>query len=417
MRPAPLPIRSALSEYEAQADALLEAWRAGDPDAARFFREHHPRFLDERVPWLPRRLSDQELRSVALDRSDARLATARGYSFRDWESLAEWVEAVGRDGPVARFESAVEALIAGDVPALARLLRDDPPLVRARSTVVTHHDPPVHGATLRHYLAANGVEGYRQKSPRNAVEVATMLLEAGAEPDAPAAMYGGRCTTLPMLVSSAPPAQAGVQVPLVDVLVDHGASVEPRGAGHWSSPLMTALTFGFRDAAEAPGSRPSRPRPAWDGSPSQLLSSATAEDRHRALALAAQLGHTEVVRLLLDAGEDPNRYNPEGHHTHSTPLHQAVWAGHDEVVRLLVERGARLDIRDTIYQGTPLGWAEYGGRTEIAGWLRSRAGNSRVGKRIDGSGVRETRRVPTLHGDGRDGSMKGRSISPMTGLR
>ena len=63
--------------------------------------------------------------------------------------------------------------------------------------------------------------------------------------------------------------------------------------------------------------------------------------RHRALALAAQLGHVEIVRLLLDAGEDPDRYNPADSHAHTTPLHQAALAGHDAVVRLLVERGAR----------------------------------------------------------------------------
>ena len=93
------------------------------------------------------------------------------------------------------------------------------------------------------------------------------------------------------------------------------------------------------------------------------------EARHRALALAAQHGHVEVVRLLLDAGEDPNRYNPEGNHAHSTPLHQAALAGHEPVVRLLVERGAWLDIKDTIYQATPLGWAWYAGQTAIAAYL------------------------------------------------
>jgi ankyrin repeat protein len=65
--------------------------------------------------------------------------------------------------------------------------------------------------------------------------------------------------------------------------------------------------------------------------------------------------------MLLDAGEDPNRLNPEGMHAHSTPLHQAVLGGHADVVRLLVERGARLDIRDSVWNGTPLGWAIYGG--------------------------------------------------------
>jgi hypothetical protein len=379
MRATPLPFRSPLDAYEAQADALLEAWRAGDRDVMRFVREHHPRFLDERIPWLPKKLSDEEVRGVVLDRSDARLATARGYSFQDWERLAEWVETVAGGGPVARFESAVEAVIAGDLPGLERLLREDLGLVRARSTVVTHYDPPVHGATLLHYVAANGVEGYRQKSPKNAALVATMLLEAGAAPDALAGMYGGQCTTMSMLVSSSPPAEAGVQVALVDTLVDHGAAVEARGSGQWTSPLMTALAFSFRDAAEALVRRGARvdtlAAAAGLGRLAEaraLLPAAGAEDRHRALVLAAQLGHPEVVRLLLDAGEDPNRFNPTGNHAHSTPLHQAVWSGHDAVVRLLVERGARLDIRDTIYESTALGWAEHGGRGEIAAYLRSR---------------------------------------------
>lgn len=89
------------------------------------------------------------------------------------------------------------------------------------------------------------------------------------------------------------------------------------------------------------------------------------EDRHLALALAAQFGHVEIVRLLLDAGEDPNRYNPVGAHSHSTPLHQAAGAGHDEVVRLLVERGARLDLKDILWQATPADWASHEGRTAI----------------------------------------------------
>jgi ankyrin repeat protein len=105
-----------------------------------------------------------------------------------------------------------------------------------------------------------------------------------------------------------------------------------------------------------------------------MLGASTAEDRHRSLALAAQHGHVEIVRLLLEAGEDPNRYNPDGNHSHSTPLHQAALAGHEAVVRLLVERGARLDIKDTLYQSTPIGWAQYAGKTDIAEYLRAHAG-------------------------------------------
>jgi ankyrin repeat protein len=204
------------------------------------------------------------------------------------------------------------------------------------------------------------------------------LLEAGAEVDALADMYGGHYTTMSMLVSSSPPADAGVQVDLVNLLLDHGAAIEGRGSTKWGAALMTALVFGFPQAAEALVRRGARvdylAAAAGLGrlaDAAKLLPTADASSRHLAMALAAQLGHAAVVELLLDAGEDANRYNPEGTHAHTTPLHQAVWGGHEAVVRLLVERGARLDVKDTIYQSTPLGWAAYGGKTEIEKYLRA----------------------------------------------
>lgn len=380
----PLPFRAALPEYQRQAESLLDAWNARDPAAIQTVWQKHPRFLDEKIPWLPKRLPEAEVRSVALTLPDAQLAMARWYDFADWSRLAEHVAAVTQEGsPVSRFEAAVEAVIGGGTETLSSLLRAHPNLVEARSTRVTHFDPPVHRATLLHYVAANGVEGYRQKTPPNAVDVAKLLLGAGAEVDALADMYGGGHTTMSMLVSSCHPANAGVQVALVNTLLDFGAAIEGRGAGEWTSPLMTALAFGYGDVAEALVRRGARvdnvAAAAGLGRVAdvrRLLPGASSEQRHRAVALAAQHGHVEVLRLLLDAGEDPNRYNPKGNHAHSTPLHQAALAGHDGVVRLLVERGARLDIKDTIYQSTPLGWAEYVGRTEIADYLRAQAAKS-----------------------------------------
>jgi ankyrin repeat protein len=220
------------------------------------------------------------------------------------------------------------------------------------------------------------VERYRQKTPANAVDVARLLLGAGAEVDALADMYGGQCTTMNLLVSSCHPAEAGLQVELLETLLDFGAAIEGAGTGSWVSPLLTALAFGYLDAAEALVRRGARVDEV-DAAAGlgrlddvrRLLPTADEESRHRALALAAQHGHVDVVRILLDAGEDPNRFNPEGNHAHSTPLHQAALAGHDAVVRLLVERGARLDIKDTIYQSDPAGWATHAGHREIADYL------------------------------------------------
>jgi ankyrin repeat protein len=270
------------------------------------------------------------------------------------------------------FESAADAVVDGELDALRALLRANPELVRARSAR-PHH------ATLLHYISANGVEDERQRTPPNAVAVAKLLLEGGADPNARADAYGGRCTVLSLLVSSTPPAAAGLQVALVDALVDAGASVEPLGVGAWTSPLMTALAFGFRETAEALVRRGAQvdtlPLAAGLGrvdEVARMLPTSSAEERHRALAVAAQHGHVTIVNRLLDAGEDPNRFNPSGLHAHSTPMHQAALVGHLDVVRALIERGARLDVRDKIYDGTPLGWAIHGGQSAVADYLRAR---------------------------------------------
>jgi ankyrin repeat protein len=367
-----------VEQFEAQAEELLAAHVTGDAEALRVFHTKHPRFLDTEYKWLPKPIADSEIREAALNIDDARLAVARWYDFRDWAALADFSAAVAGDALVRNFESAVEAVVDGDLAGLKSLLVLDPELVRARSTRITHFDPPIHRCALLHYIGANGVEGFRQRTPPEAVAIARLLLEAGADPNATASLYGGECTTMSLLVSSCHPAQAGLQVALVDVLVDFGASVEALGEGNWRSPIQTALVFGCTDAAEALVRRGAKVNdlPVVVGlgrlaDAERLLSAASAESRHMAMMLAAQLGRVEGVRVLLDAGEDPNRYNPKDGHAHTTPLHQAAMAGHEEVVRLLVERGALLGQKDKIYHSTPLGWAVHGGRTAVAEYLRS----------------------------------------------
>lgn len=375
----PLPVPSTIAQYREQVRGLLDGWNSGDAGAIDVVRSNHPRFTREDASWLPKPMTAEEIRAIRLEPREAEDALARWYSFQSWEKLAEWVEAVNVEGsPVRRFEAAVEAVINGDEAALDRLLREDPTLVRARASHSVEDGPLDSGATLVHYLAANGVEGYRQHSPKNAVAIARKLLDSGADPDALAWMYESMSTTISMLVSSTPPAEAGVQVPLVEVLLDYGASPNGAGTGAWISPVRTALVFGFVDAAQVLVRRGARIETLSISAGlgrlddvTRMLPAATAEERQRALSLAAQLGHAEVVCVLLDAGEDPNRYNLAGDHAHSVPLHQAVCADRREVVRLLAERGARLDVRDTIWHSTPLGWAIYCKKPEIEKYLRS----------------------------------------------
>ena len=71
-------------------------------------------------------------------------------------------------------------------------------------------------------------------------------------------------------------------------------------------------------------------------------------------------GKSQFLRLLAAGGVDVNAVSSDLY-SHATPLHHAVSAGSLPTVQALVEAGARLDIRDTVYRGTPLGWAEYSG--------------------------------------------------------
>jgi ankyrin repeat protein len=357
-----LPFTAALAHYEREAEELYEALKSGDMSARWKFKWMHPRYRGKSVG---------EVEPRTLDLADAQIVVAQEYAFWKWEDLAKFTEAVARDGPIARFEIAVDAVVDGDLAKLESMLVEHPELAHARSTR-RHH------ATLLHYTAANGVEGVRQKTPPNAVAIAKALLDAGAEPDAVADMYDHKCTTMGMLVSSAHPAGAGLQIPLAELLLDYGAS--PRGRGTaWQSPAMTALAFGYSDTALALAKRGAAPDTLSAAAglgmvdeAKRLLPAADGAERHVAIALAAQHGHGEIVRMLLDAGEDPNRYNPDGWHSHSTPLHQAIASDHADVVQLLVARGARTDIRDTVYDGDALGWAEYCKRPAIAEWLRER---------------------------------------------
>ena len=361
---APLSFRAPLGDYLSLAEQTLAALHAGDEATAWRFKWVHPLFRG----W---GIAEVRARNLGLD--DAKLLVAREYFLEDWDDLARFASEAAGDGPVARFETAVDAVIAGDRAALEQMLRDDPSLTHARSAR-SHH------ATLLHYLAANGVEGYRQRTPPNAVEIARLLLDAGADANALGDMYDERCTTLGLLVSSTPPHDAGLQVPLAELLVERGAAQDVPGS-KWNAAIHCALIFGFLDTARALAARAGKPadiRVAAGlgdlGETARFLPTSDEASRQVALVLACMHGHARVARLLLATGADPDRYNPEGHHAHSTPLHQAVWGNHFDVVRLLVEHGARLDLRDRLYEGTPLDWAVYGERNEIADYLRDRSG-------------------------------------------
>jgi len=123
----------------------------------------------------------------------------------------------GAAPPDRSFERAVDAVVHGEIERLRELRAAEPQLATRRSDYG-------HRSTLLHYVGSNGVETHRQKVPANLAEVTRALLEAGAEVDAPAEMYGGGSTPLGLLLTSAHPHEAGVADEVVQVLVDAGAA-------------------------------------------------------------------------------------------------------------------------------------------------------------------------------------------------
>lgn len=361
----PLPQQPNLEQYKKRAKELVKATNSGDTSA---LREWVHEWIDSLVrlatlpsadqlhvdieQWVPgfEEFVRTQKSSGKLSLSKAQFVLARTHGFDSWSKFTEQVDALARRGSAeSDFEAAADAIAGGDLPVLARLLRAKPALVHLRST-------RQHRATLLHYVAANGVEGYRQKTPRNAAQMAQLLLDHGADVNAEADVYGGGATTLELVATSIHPERAGVQQGLMQLLLDRGASGELAGRNVISACFANARPL----AAEFLARR---------GLPINLEAAAglgrldlvkkffegaqhpTKEQRERGLSWACEYGKNEVVRFLLKPGVSVQEKIGG-----QTKLHWAVIGGNVETVQLLLAGGAKLETKNQ-YGGTALGQA------------------------------------------------------------
>ena len=373
----PLPAHPDVENYRKRAKDLVRTWKSGGGDAVYDWAHAWIESLAAglQLPFTPRPTeihryatgieqsalqllpaADDTARSGAL--ATAQFIIARAHSFASWPKFVEHLEALRRSGtPASEFEAASDAIVAGDIDTLRRLLAGNPSLVHARSE-------REHRATLLHYTAANGVEDYRQRTPPNIVAITRLLLDAGAEVDAEADMYGGGATTMGMAATSVWPQRAGVQIELMQLFLDRGARLEnPPTVGNKHGAVFGCLANGQKDAAvfyAEHGARLDLVPAAGVGrldvvqtffdDAGQPKPGVTQREVEEAFRYACMYGSVGVVEFLLDKGVDIANHSGDG----MTGAHYAGIGGKLDVMKLLIARGAPLEVRNQ-YGGTVLG--------------------------------------------------------------
>lgn len=286
----------------------------------------------------------------------------------------------------ACFREAVTALDAGDTGTLERLVATTPALVRERLASPGAWLREKVGGALdtffrRPYLLWFVAEDPVRNGalPANIAKMARVIVDA-ARRESAANLQEQLDYALTLVSWSWIARQCGVQLDLIDVLVDAGATFDgnqnnalvngnfaaaehlvERGA---SLTLAVALCLGRWSDAE------------------RLLPTASDDEKQFAFVLSALHGKADALRWLIRTGADLNA-PCRRLYSHATPLHHAVSSGSLEAVKVLVEAGANLNATDSAWDGTPLGWAEhYSGEgqaahpgkeySDIAAYLRTR---------------------------------------------
>jgi hypothetical protein len=269
--------------------------------------------------------------------------------------------------PVVELEhdawyQAVAAIDAGDVQRLRFLLAAHPRLVTDRldgspTWLRLQLGEAADGFFSRPYLLWFVAEDPMRNGrlPPNIAEIIRIIV-AAARATKTATLQEQLDSTLRLVCWSGVAADAGLQLDMIDTLVDAGAAPaqNPNNAlvnGHVAAAehLLSRgaiLTLGAALCLER-----------WDEA-ERLSAQSTPEVRQFSLVLASLNGKAAGVEWILARGASPNEASADLY-AHGTPLHHAVCSGSLDTVKVLVNAGANLQQRDSAWNATPLGWAEY----------------------------------------------------------
>lgn len=410
----PLPARPNLEQYKKLARELQRACQSADTTALR----------DWFVGWLEREAVSQgremtpSLRSHISEEAEnvekrwrerfgseckltnAQFFIARRHGFASWAKFVHHLRELNvASSSVTAFERAADAIVSGDIKGLRDLLAANPHLIRERST-------REHRSTLLHYVSANGVEDFRQKTPANIVEITKLLLDSGADVRAESDAYRGRSTTLGLTATSWHPENAGVQIKLMDLLIERGAEVDGPGGG---SGVNDCLHNGRGEAAAHLAERGAKLDlegaagvgrldivESFFSPDGKAKPPATEQQVRDAFAWACQFGRTAVAEFLLTKA---SLTEAKLRHHGQTGLHWASLGGHADTAELLIRHGAPVNLREETFGGAPIDWALYGWMGQNRGtgdFYEAVAVLTRAGARIEEEQYQDEGRQRTL---------------------
>jgi len=243
----------------------------------------------------------------------------------------------------ASFREAVSAIDTGDVPTVERLVAANPALVRdrlespgawLRDTVGGALDGFFNRPYLLWFVAEDPVRNGRL--PGNIAVVARAVIDA-ARREGTSNLQEQLDYALTLVSWSWIARQSGVQIELMDVLVDADAATDgnPNNAlvnGNFAAAahlvergatltLATALCLGRWDDVD------------------RLVVTANDHQKQFSFVLSALNGKAEALRRMIRAGVDLNAPSADLY-SHSTPLHHAVSSGSLEAVQVLERKPA-----------------------------------------------------------------------------
>jgi hypothetical protein len=336
-----MPIGIDVEQYKRQAKELLRDARLGDADAEARIREHHPE-------------KGSAATSATLKLADAQLVVARENEFASWVRFVEYL----------RFRNAAAALDAGDVERLEEILDAHPTVLRYECRVGEWYESGYFaGARLLWHVAGNPIRG---PLPRNIVEVARLLVNRHV--DRKSAEY-----TIGLLLTSKQASEAGVALPLIDLLVEAGARFDTGDPQLLTGPLLN-LAPATAQALVRRGARMDLRHAAALGDAAamtRMLARPVSRDvLEEALAFACIRDQRDAAARLIAHGVRGDALLTLGGQTPRTALHEAANRGFAALVEMLLEAGASATVLDARWGGTAAGWAEAGGFPALATRLR-----------------------------------------------